>query len=148
MNQLIRWSPFNDLLAIHDQMDRLFSDSRGRHAGPTGSVPMDVWQDDREIKVRVAVPGFSPEDVEITIDDQGVLAVKGESKTETETENKNGGYLLKETSFGSFERRVVLPVAVDAEKAIAEFKDGVLEISVPKALPVAPKPVQIKVAKK
>lgn len=146
MNQLIRWSPLNDLLAIHDQMDRLLSDSRGRTAGQTGSVPMDVWHDDKEIKVRVAVPGFSPGDVEITIDDQGVLTVKGESRTEAD--NENGDYLLKETSFGSFERRVVLPVAVNSQEATAEFKDGVLSISVPKTVPVAPKPVRIKVAKK
>lgn len=92
--------------------------------------------------IHAEVPGLDRDDIDIEVTD-GVLTIKGERKSETERTEE--GWLVRERAYGSFERSVVLPEGVEAEKISADYKEGVLEVHVPKALE-ALKPKTTKVA--
>lgn len=123
-------SPF---LSLRRDIDRLFDDffhspmaSLGR--GPAMQWPnVEVSQTDSEIRITADVPGMTEKDVELLVED-GVLTLRGEKKSETE--DRDRGY--SERFYGRFERRIALPSGVDEEKAKAEFRDGVLTVTLPR----------------
>src|SRR6266567_90639 len=84
---------------------------------------------DKEIKVSAEIPGVEPKDIDVSVED-GILTIKGEKKYERE-EKEKGQYRM-ERSYGSFERTIELPAEVDESKAKAEFKKGVLRLTLPK----------------
>jgi len=90
---------------------------------------IDVAETDSEIQVAAELPGLDDKDVEVTLT-EGVLTIKGEKKSERKEEGK--GFHLSERSYGSFQRSIVLPEGVDADKVSAEFTNGVLTVKVPK----------------
>jgi HSP20 family protein len=100
-----------------------------------------MYQTDDEVVVRAALPGFKPDDVQINITGD-VLHIKGEMKHEEEKKEK--AWHMREQRWGAFERSVALPTDVVADKARAEFENGVLTITLPKAEEVKPKAVNIK----
>ena len=111
-----------------------------------GFVPaLDMYETKDAVMVETPLAGVKPEDVEVTVE-KGVLTVKGQSKKEHEVDDKN--YYRKEIRSGSFFRQVALPAAVMEDKVNAEFSDGLLKITCPKATPSMPKKVNIKVIKK
>ena len=124
------------LFDLQRRMDRLFDDvfsETGAEGGPlsgTGiSVPaMDVHHDDKQIEITAELPGVREEDVDLTIED-GVLTLTGEKKSERE--DRESGY--SERSYGRFERRITLPGNIDEEHCSADFRDGVLRITIPKS---------------
>lgn len=144
MSQLVRWDPFAEFGSLRRAMDRLFEDY-----APTRSVrgdveltfPVDVSETENEITVKAVLPGIKPEDVELTVN-EGVLTVRGESKSETKEEKEN--FYRREIRYGAFSRSLPLPTRVDQEKAEAEFADGILTIHLPKAEDVRPKSIKIK----
>jgi HSP20 family protein len=147
MASMIRWSPMNELASLHDSMDRLFSQFWGTPPSTTAAaaaVPLNVWQEKDAIMVSASIPGFKPDEVEVTVDSNGVLTLKGEHKGEQERQESD--YLLREQSYSSFSRRLALPIPVKGGEASAEFKDGMLEIRIPKANPEQPKSVKIPVS--
>jgi HSP20 family protein len=107
---------------------------------------MDVWQDDQAVHVRASVPGFSAEEVEITVDAQGVLTLKGERKVDQE--RKESDYMLREMRWTSFQRQLALPGEVRPDEATADFKDGILSITIPKVKAAAPARVKVPVKSK
>jgi HSP20 family protein len=94
------------------------------------SIPIDVLQKGEEVLVKASLPGVKPEEIDVSVEDN-VLSIKAESSTEKETEES--GYLVRERSYGSFYRALRLPESVDPEKIKSTYKDGVLEIMMPKA---------------
>lgn len=125
--------PFSDL---RNRINRLFDDFWGepslgrREAGSGGVWPqVDVTETDNEIKICAEIPGVDAKDVDVGVED-GTLTIKGEKKYERE-ENEKGQYWM-ERSYGSFERTIPLPTEVDESKAQAEFKNGVLRLTLPK----------------
>jgi HSP20 family protein len=125
--------PFNYL---RNQINRVFDDFWGeprlasRSEGFTGFAPkVDVTETDKEVKICAEIPGVEAKDVDVSVE-ENTLAIKGEKKYERE-ENEKGQYRM-ERSYGSFERSIPLPVAVDETKAKAEFKNGVLRLTLPK----------------
>lgn len=146
---LIRWRPTRDLLSIRDEMNRLFDNfftglperRRGLLEGEW-APSVDVAETDNEVVVTAELPGVKQDDVDITITDD-VLTLKGEKKEEKEVKEKN--YHRIERSYGSFQRSVSLPAGVQADKAKATYKDGVLHITVPKAEEAKPKQIKINV---
>jgi HSP20 family protein len=144
---VVRWEPFSDLMSLREAMDRLFEESYvrpgGRSATPYTSVDLalDIYETDDAFVVTASLPGVKPEDVEITITGE-TLMIKGETKAEATVENAN--YLRQERRFGAFARTIVVPAPVQADKAEAKFKDGVLTLSVPKAEEAKPKSVRVK----
>ena len=123
------------LFDLHRQMNRLFDDlfdqdgESGFYARAGIAAPaMDIHQDDKQVEITAELPGVKEEDIDITIDD-GVLTLRGEKKSTRE--DKESGY--RERSYGSFERRLTLPSNIDEDNCSADFKDGVLTITLPKS---------------
>lgn len=106
--------------------------------------PVDVYETKTAVVVETPLAGIDPADVHVHVE-KGVLTIEGQSKKEREVEEKN--YYRKEVRSGSFYRQVPLPVAVKEEGVQAEFEDGVLRVSCPKAAPSKAKKVSVKVKK-
>jgi HSP20 family protein len=106
------------------------------------TVPLDVREQDGKVIVEASVPGIKAEDIEVSVE-EGVLAIKGETKTETE--EKKEGYLLKERREGSFYRSVRLPDSVDSTQAASTYKDGVLTVTMPKTPEKQPSKIKVEV---
>ena len=127
----------NPVLSLRREMDRLFDDlfrgtlpSLGSGFGRSLSAwpNVELSETDREIRITAEVPGMSEKDVELLLED-GILTLRGERKSETE--DKDRGY--SERYYGRFERRIALPSNVDEQGAKADFKDGVLSVTLPKS---------------
>jgi HSP20 family protein len=112
---------------------------------PTIAPAMDMYETKSDVIVEAPLAGVKPEEVEVTVE-KGVLTLKGESKKEHEVDDKN--YYRKEVRSGSFFRQVALPVAVKEDKVSAEFVDGVLKITCPKAEQTPVKKISVKIVKK
>jgi HSP20 family protein len=144
MSNLIRWEPAREMMTLREAMDRLFDDAFTRPISIKDgwSAPaIDMYQTDDEIVVKAALPGIKPEEVQINITGE-VLHIKGEMKHEEEKQEK--AWHIREQRWGAFERSVALPTDVVADKAKAEFENGVLTIALPKAEEVKPKTINIK----
>lgn len=145
MSNIIRWEPAREMMTLREAMDRLFDDAFTRPLSLTGnnwSIPaVDMYQTDDEVVVKAALPGIKADEVQINVTGE-VLTIKGETKQENETKEK--AYHLREQRWGAFERSIVLPTEVIADKAKADFENGVLTITLPKAEEVKPKTINIK----
>lgn len=147
MSNLTRWEPMREMVTLRDAMDRLFDDAFTRPWGlmnggrGAGMPAVDMYQTDNDVVVKMAVPGIKPEDVQISVSGD-TLSVKGEIKESTD--NKEKAYHIREQHWGSFERVLTLPTDVRSEKATAEFENGVLTITLPKAEEVKPKMITVK----
>jgi len=126
-------NPFHEFRQEMDRlMENFFGGFVGHHFGRRSDafVPqVDVVDSEKEIKVSVELPGLDEKDIEVTLTREA-LTIKGEKKEEKEEKGKN--YYRSERSYGSFTRTIPLPVDVDAEKAGASFKKGVLMVKLPK----------------
>lgn len=150
MSSVIRWSPISDLMSLHSAMDRLFGDTFGlpgqsRTVGAVGEgyLPLDVYQTDKEWVIRAAVPGIDPSAVEVTFEG-GQITIKGEIKPPANAQTDN--YWLRENFYGKFSRQLTLPEDALGEQAKAQFINGMLILTVPKAQPAKPKSVKIPIS--
>jgi HSP20 family protein len=148
MPNLTRWEPTSEFMTLRDAMDRLFDDaftrpfSLVRNGGATWSaLPVDMFQTADDVVIQAAVPGFRPEDVQISVTGD-VLTIRGQLKQEEQQKDK--AWHIREHRLGSFERSVALAVPVVSDKASAEFENGILTITLPKAEEVKPKSITIK----
>ena len=144
MSNLIRWEPARDMMTLREAMDRLFDDAFTRPLSLRDgwTVPaIDMYQTDDEVVVKAALPGIKADEVQINITGE-VLTLKGGMKQQEEKKEK--AWHIHEQRWGSFERSVVLPTDVVADKAKAEFENGILTITLPKAEEVKPKVINIK----
>jgi len=138
-------TPFTFMRRFSEEMDRLFEDfglGRGllapnleRGLDQLESLRTGIWapqvevlERDNELIIRADLPGMTKDDIQVDVDDNS-LVVRGERQSEREEDDE--GYYRSERSYGSFYRRIPLPAGVDAESASAEFRNGVLEISMP-----------------
>jgi HSP20 family protein len=118
----------------HD-LDRIFGRLGERGSEGVAWMPkIDVKRMGDDVMVRAELPGMKPEDVDIELQDN-VLTISGERKTEEQQENE--GWLIRESSYGSFELSLTIPEGVDPGAIKADFHDGVLEVTVPKAFEAA-----------
>ena len=142
-----RWEPFAHLRRI-EETDRLwphmFRPFRflPRYWDENGIVPIDMYHTDDALVVKATIPGYKPEDVELTVRDSE-LTLKGEVKGEKETKEEH--YLMQESRFASFHRTVALPKGLNTERAEASYENGVLTVTVPKSEEVKAKTVKINV---
>jgi|Tabmets5t2r1_1033131.scaffolds.fasta_scaffold03383_5 HSP20 family protein len=144
-----RWDPFQDLLAIQDEMNQLFGRAVGQGQGRgQGQVTERLWAPALDISERkdayvvtVEVPGVKADDLDITLED-GLLTIKGERHfTQESTEQQ---FHRVERRYGSFRRSITLPSQVQADRIEASFEDGVLEVVVPKAEEAKPKKISVR----
>jgi len=143
---LMKWEPFEGLTALRREMDRLFEDfshgSGGLRFWERSAEPaVEVSDTADAVVVKVHVPGVNKDDIQLTIT-ENALTVKGETKEESKKEEKN--YHRQEFHYGAFVRTIALPVPVQAEKAVAQLKDGVLEVTMPKSAQAQAKQIPIK----
>lgn len=144
MANLIRWDPLREMSEVRSLMDRAFDDFFSRSPvtyNGMGSVEVNLVQTDDDLVVKASIPGVKPEDINISISGD-TLTLRGEIKEDEEYKNAN--YHIKEMRLGSFSRTMTLPVKVDADKAKAEFENGVLRLTMPKAEEVKPKTITVK----
>ena len=144
MSNLIRWEPAREMMTLREAMDRLFDDAFTRPLSIRDgwSVPaIDMYQTDDEIVVKAALPGVKADEVQINVTGE-VLTLKGEIRHEEDKKEK--AWHIHEQRYGSFERSVVLPTDVVADKAKAEFENGILTVSLPKADEVKPRTITVK----
>ena len=146
---IVRWDPFQDLISLQERMNRLFEQtldrSRGEREGMvagTWAPAVDIYETPDSIVLQAELPGLSKDDIDIQVRDN-VLTLKGERRSEKEV--KEGNYLRVERAYGGFQRAFTLPAAVQADKIRAVFKDGVLDVSIPKAEEAKSKQIKIDV---
>lgn len=144
MANLSRWEPVSEIMTLREAMNQLFNDAytRPMSSGSMSVRPaIDLYQDNDNVVVKAAMPGLKAEDVEISITGD-VLTLRGEYKQESE--KKEATYHMREQHYGSFERAIQLPTDVQCDKAQADFEDGILSITLPKAERVKPRKIDIK----
>jgi HSP20 family protein len=146
---LVRWDPFRELEDMSDRLNRMFSRpalprTNGKETMVVADwVPsVDVSETDGDYQIKAEIPDVKKEDVKVTVED-GVLTIQGERMQEKEEKGKK--YHRVERSYGSFVRSFTLPDLVDEEKVKAEFKDGVLNLHLPKSEKAKPKAIEVTV---
>ena len=145
MSNLTRWEPVREMMTLREAMDRLFDDAFTRpinlRDGGWSAPAVDMYQTDDEVTVKVALPGFKADEVQINVTGD-VITLRGEMKHEEDQKDK--AWHIREHRWSSFERSVALPTAVRADKASADFENGILTITLPKAEEVKPKTISVK----
>jgi HSP20 family protein len=142
-----RWEPFGEMMSLRNAMDRLFEESFVRpstmlmEGESQGNLALDMYQTENEVVVKASMPGFKPEEVDISITGD-TLTIKGEHQEEKETQEKD--YFYKERRYGSFSRMINIPVEVKSEEAEAMFENGELTLKLPKAEEAKPKQIKVK----
>jgi len=143
--RLVRWTPFRDLMNIHEETGKMldnFFERRGDGGEVEWAPAMDVSELDGEIMVKAEIPGMNKEDIKVSVKDD-MLTISGEKKREEREEGEN--WHRVERTYGSFRRVLTLP-SVDSDKVEATYKDGVLEVRLPKHESAKPKEIPIKVS--
>jgi HSP20 family protein len=149
--ELATWKSFRELVPfdferMRREMDRLwdsFFESTRRTQEESEYLPaLDVCETKDQIMVKAEVPGMEPKDLDITLSD-GVLILKGEKKHEGE--EKGASCHLTERSYGTFSRSIQLPASVQSDKINASYKNGVLQILLPKSEEAKAREIKIKV---
>ena len=152
---IVRWEPFRDLAGLQDRMNRLFDESfrgltRGGAAeedwalGGTWAPAVDIYEQEGHIVLKAELPGSDPKDVDIRLDNN-VLTLRGERKVDNDVQRDS--YHRVERAYGSFTRSFTLPSVVDQEHIKADYKDGVLKVTLPKREEAKPKQISISVNK-
>ena len=150
MTVVTRWDPFRELGTLQDRMNRLFNDQFGaitRDESLTGAFvpPVDVYEDENSIQVRMEVPGIDEKDIDIRLENQ-VLTVRGERNFSKEEKEEN--FHRIERRYGSFTRSFTLPATVNAEDVSADYDKGVLKIRMAKRAEAKPKQIRVNLGSK
>ena len=149
---IVRWEPFRDLLSLQDRMNRLFDESyrggaRSGNAddwalGGSWAPAVDIYEQDGNIVMKAELPGVDPKAVDIRLENN-TLTLRGERTLDKEV--KQDSYHRVERSYGAFSRSFTLPTVVDQGSIKAEYKDGVLKLTLPKREEAKPRQIQINV---
>ena len=133
-----RWKPFRELSVLQRDIDDLFTRAFGRHGherwlprfpGESAEYPaVDFVLKDQDLLIRAELPGIDPKDVDISVSGN-LLTIRGEQKVERESRDEE--YYMREIHHGEFERTITLPEGVNTEKIKANYKSGILEVSMP-----------------
>lgn len=144
---IAKWDPFKELTTIQDRINRLFDENIGRVRFPdielaagSWNPAVDIFETRDSVVLKAELPGLEKKDFSIEVKDN-LLTLKGERKFEKETNEEN--YYRMERAYGSFVRSFTLPTTVDKDKVKAKFKDGVLEVTIPKTEATKPKQIAI-----
>jgi HSP20 family protein len=144
MDALSLWRPFRDLERLartwESRFPRVFEEFEEEEK--EFAPPIESYVRDGNLVVRADVPGLEPKDIEINVL-QDVLTIKGERKSEKEVKKEN--YLRREVSYGAFERRLSLPEGAMTDKVKANFKNGVVEVTIPLTKEVGAKKIPLEI---
>ena len=143
---ITRWDPFRDVLALQNRMNSLFQDfSRGQNEADTLAAaafapPVDVYEDEHKVVLKLEVPGMKQEDFDIRVENN-TLTVSGERKFEKEEKEEN--FHRIERRYGSFYRAFTMPNSVNTENVKANYDAGVLKIELEKRAEAKPKQIKV-----
>lgn len=148
---IVKWDPFRELEEMSDRLNRVFNRPAVSRTGngketmtaADWSPVVDVLETEKEYVIKAELPEVKKDDVKITVQD-GVLTIQGERKSETE--DKGRRFHRIERSYGSFVRSFSMPDFVDEAGVSAEFKDGVLNLHLPKTEKARPRAIEVKVS--
>ena len=150
---IVRWDPFRDLATLQERMNRMFDESHRGVArsgaedwalGGSWAPVVDIYEHEGSIVLKAELPGIDPKDVDVRLENN-LLTLSGERKLDNEV--KQDSYHRVERAYGSFTRSFTLPTVVDQEKIKADYKDGVLKVTLPKREEAKPKQISIGVSK-
>lgn len=146
-SRLPAWGNFGGLSTLRNEIDRLFEAPLSELARASqflsGAAPaVDVYEDKENFVVKAELPGMKKEDIDVSLHD-GMLSISGERKSEENAEK--GEVYRSERFFGRFQRTVALPTTVDAAQIKAQYQDGVLTVTLPKAEEAKPKQIDVQV---
>ncbi len=145
MVKLTKWDPFKELLDVRDNFDRLINRifSRDFDLWEGERTPsIDVYEEGNNIIVKAEIPGVKKEDISVSLSDD-TLTISGKKSEEKEVKKEN--YYRKEIRSGGFSRSFTLPARVDKDKVKATYKDGVLQLVLPKAPEEKEKEIKIEI---
>lgn len=144
---IVKWDPLRELRAMQEQMNRLFELSRDRTFGEPfeqgiWQPPVDIYEDDNEVVVKMEVPEVDQKDVDVHIEDN-LLIIQGERKLEREEKKHN--YHRIERCYGNFRRSFSLPASVDQDQVSATCERGVLKVVLPKKAAARQRQIEVEV---
>ncbi len=143
---IVRWEPLRDLLTTQDRFNRLLNGALSQFFGDDKNTPgawspaVDIYETDSELVLKAELPGVNPKDVEVRVEDN-TLYLKGQRNFEREVKEENFHRL--ERGHGSFSRSFALPSSIDSERVKAEYKNGLLTLTMPKKEEAKPKTIPI-----
>lgn len=143
---ITRFEPFRGVFSLQDQINRLFNEAFDRssdEANLTAWAPaVDIYETEHELVVKADLPEIKPEELDIRVENN-ILTLRGERKFEKQVNEDN--YLRVERSYGSFSRSFSLANTVNTEAIKADYKNGVLTLSIPKREEAKPKQIKVRV---
>lgn len=145
---LIRWQPWQEFDVLRRQFDDLFDElapisrATGKTNGHNWSPAIELKSTDEAVVLRAELPGISAENLDVQVSREAV-SISGEYKSETKTEDKQHHIYRSEFRYGSFQRVIPLPVAVQNDQVKADFKDGILTLTLPRLEAEKPKVVKV-----
>jgi len=145
MNALNRFEPFRSASGLESQVGRIFNElfDRSQESNLTSWAPaVDIFENEHELVVKADLPDVKPEELDIRVENN-ILTIRGERKFEKKVDEKN--YLRVERAYGSFARSFALANTVNSEAIKAEYKDGVLTLTIPKREEAKPKQIKVSV---
>ena len=146
MRTIARWEPFRGATTLQDQISRLFSDSFERNTDESSltawAPAVDIYETEHELVVKADLPDVDSKDLDIRVENN-ILTIRGERKFEKKVNEDN--YLRVERSYGSFARSFSLANTVNSEAIKADYKYGVLTLSIPKREEAKPKQIKVNV---
>ena len=149
---IVRWEPFRDLVSVQDRLNRIFDEAfsgtgrsdNERALGGSWAPAVDIFEHEGDLVLKAELPGVDPKDVDVHVENN-VLTLRGERKLESEVKREQ--YHRVERAYGSFSRSFTLPNVVDTDKIKAEYKDGVLRVTLPKREEAKAKQISLSVTK-
>jgi len=145
--ELIRWAPHRNTWRMHNRMNRIFDDffapaltTDGELTARNWNPTADVYEEDTHYIIKAELPGIDKKDIHIDFENN-TLVLKGERTEDKEVKEEN--YYRKEMTYGKFQRSFALPEGVNADNIKADYKDGVLKITIPKPETKQPKAITV-----
>jgi HSP20 family protein len=143
---LTQFQPFRGVSTLQDQINRLFSETFDRSSEEANLTPwapaVDIFETEQNLVVKADLPDIKPEELDIRVENN-ILTIRGERKFEKKVNENN--YLRVERSYGSFSRSFSLANTVNTEAIHADYKNGVLTLSIPKREEAKPKQIKVQV---
>jgi HSP20 family protein len=140
LKTLINWNPAGEMRSMDEALDRLLFGPKAVNSDAI--LPIDVFEQEGKFIVRAAVPGVTPEDLSVQVE-KNILSISGEQKPFTTAEDTK--VYRREVNYGTFSRSLRLPENLNLEAVDAEFKNGIVTISIPKVEEPKPLPIKINV---
>ena len=145
---IVRFDPFRELVQLQDRMNRMFDESYRSRSGEgqddwslgSWAPAVDIYEKDGTITLQAELPGVDPKDVDIRVENN-ILTLRGRRRLAEDV--KKESYHRIERAYGAFTRSFTLPTAVDTEKIAADYRDGILKVTLPTKEEAKPKQISI-----